>query len=74
MENDPARSWERAMKFQQVILRAMSKQITWTQAAEIPGMSDRTMRRYETGSTRVHKLSLQGQTEAWPFFGLRMKN
>ena len=34
------------MKFQEVILRAMSKQITWTQAAEILGMSDRNMRRY----------------------------
>lgn len=46
MENYPARSWERAMKFQEVILRAMSKAITWTQAAEILGMSDRNMRRY----------------------------
>lgn len=34
------------MKFQEVILRAVSKQITWTQAAEILGMSDRNMRRY----------------------------
>jgi transposase len=42
----PARSMERAMKFQEVILRAMSKQITWMQAAEILGMSDRNMRRY----------------------------
>jgi hypothetical protein len=37
---------ERAMKFQEVILRAVSKQITWMQAAEILGMSDRNMRRY----------------------------
>ena len=42
----PARSVERAMKFQEVILRAVSKQITWIQAAEILGMSDRNMRRY----------------------------
>lgn len=42
----PAQSVERAMKFQEVILRAMSKQITWTQAAEILGMSERNMRRY----------------------------
>ena len=42
----PARSVERAMKFQEVILKAMSKQITWMQAAEILGMSDRNMRRY----------------------------
>ena len=44
----PARSVERAMKFQEVILRAMSKQITWMQAAEILGMSDRNMRRYRS--------------------------
>jgi transposase len=42
----PARSVERAMKFQEVILKAMSKQLTWTQAAEILGMSERNMRRY----------------------------
>jgi transposase len=42
----PARAVERAMKFQEVILQAMSKRITWTQAAEILGMSDRNMRRY----------------------------
>src|ERR1051326_1608952 len=42
----PARSVERAMKFQEVILKAMGKQITWIQAAEILGMSDRNMRRY----------------------------
>lgn len=34
------------MKFQEVILRAMSREITWIQAAEILGMSDRNMRRY----------------------------
>jgi hypothetical protein len=33
------------MKMQEVILRAISKQITWWQAAEIIGMSDRHMRR-----------------------------
>jgi len=37
---------ERAMKIQEVILRAMSKQITWWQAAEIIGISDRSMRRW----------------------------
>src|ERR1051326_4325818 len=42
----PARSVERAMKFQEVIVKAMGKQITWIQAAEILGMSDRNMRRY----------------------------
>jgi transposase len=37
---------ERAMKVQEVILRAMAKKITWWQAAEILGLSDRQMRRW----------------------------
>jgi len=37
---------ERAMKVQEVILRAMAKKITWWQAAEIIGLSDRSMRRW----------------------------
>ena len=36
---------ERAMKVQEVIMRAMAKQITWWQAAEILGVSTRTIRR-----------------------------
>ena len=40
------------MKLQDVILKAMAKRITWMAAAEIAGVSDRTMRRikerYET--------------------------
>jgi hypothetical protein len=31
-------AWERAMKVQEVILRAMAKKITWWQAAEIVGL------------------------------------
>ncbi len=34
------------MKVQEVILRAMSKQMTWIEAAEIIGVSPRTMRRW----------------------------
>jgi transposase len=37
---------ERAMRVQEVILRAMAKKITWWQAAEIIGISDRQMRRW----------------------------
>src|SRR5881396_2175764 len=37
---------ERAMKVQEVILRAMAKKITWWQAAEIIGINDRQMRRW----------------------------
>jgi len=40
-------AWERAMKVQEVILRAMAKTITWWQAAEIIGVSDRSMRRWK---------------------------
>lgn len=42
----PARAVERAMKVQEVILRAMSGHIKWYEAAEILGMSDRSMRRW----------------------------
>src|SRR3990167_7472551 len=38
---------ERAMKIQEVILRAIGKRITWWQAAEILGISDRQMRRWK---------------------------
>ena len=34
------------MKVQEVLLRAMAKRITWWQAAEIIGVSARTMRRW----------------------------
>jgi transposase len=37
---------ERMMKLQDVLLKAMAKKITWWQAAEIIGVSDRTMRRW----------------------------
>ena len=42
----PARALERAMKIKEVITRAMSGQINWLQAAEIIGISDRSMRRW----------------------------
>jgi transposase len=37
---------ERMMKVQDVMLKAMAKKITWWAAAEIIGVSDRTMRRW----------------------------
>src|SRR5258707_5256510 len=37
---------ERAMKVQEVILLALGKKITWWQAAEVLGISDRHMRRW----------------------------
>jgi len=37
---------ERTMKIQEVILRAMAKKLTWLQAAQIIGITDRQMRRW----------------------------
>lgn len=45
MEGYPRAAVERAMRVQEVIVRAMAKKITWMQAAHIVGMSDRQMRR-----------------------------
>ena len=41
-----AAEMERMMKVQDVLLKAMAKKITWWEAAEIIGVSDRTMRRW----------------------------
>jgi len=38
---------ERAMKVQEVIMRAMAKKITWAQAGEIIGLCERQMRRWK---------------------------
>src|SRR6478752_1296979 len=46
MEAYPRAAMERAMKVQDVMLQAMAKKITWWQAAEILGISDRHMRRW----------------------------
>ncbi len=47
METYPRAAVEPAMKLQEVILRALAKKITWEQAAEIIGISDRQMRRWK---------------------------
>ena len=46
MRRCPEGAWERVMKVQEVIWGAMAKKITWWQAAEILGISDRSMRRW----------------------------
>jgi hypothetical protein len=45
LETYPRAAVERAMKVQEVILRTMAKKITWWQAAEILGITDRQMQR-----------------------------
>jgi hypothetical protein len=47
--------WERAMKIQEVILRAMAKRITWWQAAEIIGMRDQR----SCGATFNHQVNFR---------------
>ena len=47
MEGYPMPAVERAMKVQEVILKAISGQLQWWQAAEILGVSCRTMRRWK---------------------------
>src|SRR5882724_5613626 len=44
---------ERAMKIQEVILRAMSGALTWPQAADILGMHPRSLRRWRARQQRV---------------------
>ena len=46
MDSYPRAAMDRAMKVQDVMLQAMAKKITWWQAAEILGISDRHMRRW----------------------------
>ena len=41
----PVGAVERAMKVQEVILRALSGQLTWLQAADVLGRSPRSIRR-----------------------------
>jgi transposase len=46
MEIYPRTAVERAMKLQEVLLRATSGKIKWWQAAELMGISERQMRRW----------------------------
>ena len=46
MEIYPRTAAERAMKLQEVLLRATAGKIKWWQAAELIGISDRQMRRW----------------------------
>lgn len=48
MEIYPRTAAERAMKLQEVLLRATSGKISWRQAAELIGISERQMRRWRT--------------------------
>jgi len=47
METYPRAAVERPMKVQEVIRRAIAKKITWAQAGEVIGLSERQMRRWK---------------------------
>ncbi len=47
MKHYSAAAVGRTMKIQEVILRALARKITWWQAAEIIGITDRQMRRWK---------------------------
>jgi transposase len=52
---------ERAMKVQEVILRAMAGKLKWWEAAEIIGVTDRTMRRWR------ERLNEHGYSGLWDY-------
>jgi hypothetical protein len=54
---------ERMMKLQDVLLKAMAKKITWWAAAEIIGVSDRTMRRVEGTAERARIFRADGPAQ-----------
>ncbi len=58
MRSYPRAAWERAMKREEIILRAYAKKISWTQAAEVLGYSPRHLRR------------LRDKYDEWGFDGL----
>lgn len=57
---------ERAMKVQEVMMRAWAKKITWWQAAEILGISDRHLRRIRDGYEKFGYFSLLDKRRGQP--------
>jgi transposase len=60
-EQIPAAEMERMMKAQEVILKAAAGKITWMAAAEIMGVTDRTMRRWR------ERLNEHGYSGLWDY-------
>ena len=54
------------MKVQDVLLKAMAKKITWLAAAEIIGVSDRTMRRWRIGMEKFGYSGLADRRKGKP--------
>ena len=60
-EQIPAAEMERMMKAQEVILKAAAGKLTWMAAAEIMGVTDRTMRRWR------ERLNEHGYSGLWDY-------
>jgi hypothetical protein len=58
MDSYSKAAMERTMKIQEVLLRAMARKITWFQAAEILGFTDRHVRRIRLGEQALTSQSL----------------
>jgi transposase len=61
-----ASEMERMMKVQDVLLKAMAKNITWLAAAEILGVTDRTMRRWRLGLEKFGYTGLADRRKGKP--------
>ena len=66
MEAYPRAAMERAMKVQEVMLRAWAKKISWWQAAEILGISDRHLRRIREGYEKFGYFGLLDRRRGLP--------
>ena len=66
MDSYSKAAMERAMKIQEVILRAMAKKISWWQAAEILGISDRHLRRIREGYEKFGYFGLLDRRRGQP--------
>src|ERR671924_95170 len=62
MERYPRAAVERAMKIREVMLRAIARKITWFQAAEILGITDRHLRRWRE---RFEEGGFEGLIDRW---------
>jgi transposase len=60
-ERIPAAEMERMMKAQEVILKAAAGKLKWWEAAEIMGVTDRTMRRWR------ERLNEHGYSGLWDY-------
>jgi len=57
---------ERAMKVEEVMMRAWAKKITWWPAAEILGITDRHLRRIREGYEKLRYFSLLDKRRGQP--------